>query len=174
MPFMRGAAPIRRTLQYLEKGSIVLKDKIKVVTISYCTSLNRKARNDGTRKFVFWHLPQLQYKNPDVQILTFRDMTPSPFITAYLENDKKILIETEGRTKEEIHNHVQLVLGKSVEKLKVEKTEETINPANFGNGFQRWCICEVPGQVPCPAFVPLPEEMTGKYKVKKYQESQES
>ena len=34
--------------------------------------------------FVFWHLPQLQYKNPSVQMLTFKDTTPSPFFRFYL------------------------------------------------------------------------------------------
>ena len=36
------------------------------------------------------------------------------------------------------------------------------NPANFGHAFDRQCICEVSGQVPCPAWEPLPLEMTGK------------
>ena len=32
------------------------------------------------------------------------------------------------------------------------------NPANFGDGRKgRLCICEVPGQVPCPSKVPLGE-----------------
>ena len=31
-----------------------------------------------------------------------------------------------------------------------------INPANFGNiRTGRFCICEIPGQVPCPAVTPL-------------------
>lgn len=33
--------------------------------------------------FVFWHLPQLQFKNPDVQFLVFKNMTPSPFLRVY-------------------------------------------------------------------------------------------
>lgn len=36
------------------------------------------------------------------------------------------------------------------------------NPANFGSLFDRQCMCEVPGQVPCPSWQPLPVEMTGK------------
>ena len=35
--------------------------------------------------------------------------------------------------------------------------------ALFGPDLERTCICEVPGQVPCPGFVALPKEMTGKY-----------
>jgi small subunit ribosomal protein S25 len=41
------------------------------------------------------------------------------------------------------------------------------NPANFGFGCDRQCICEVLGQVPCPGLVPLPKQMRGKYKYQK-------
>lgn len=37
MPFMKGRAPIRRTLQYLEKGRLYLKDQIKIITVNYNT-----------------------------------------------------------------------------------------------------------------------------------------
>lgn len=45
---------------------------------------------------------------------------------------------------------------------------QTSNPANFGlkKYCLRECICEVEGQVPCPGTVPLPKEMTGKYRAK--------
>ncbi len=45
---------------------------------------------------------------------------------------------------------------------------ELFNPANFGpkKYFLRECISEVEGQVPHPGFVPLPKEMTGKYRAK--------
>jgi len=42
--------------------------------------------------------------------------------------------------------------------------EKKDNQANFGYGCERHCICEVPGQVPCPAVVPLPDHMRGKIK----------
>lgn len=35
------------------------------------------------RDFVFWNLPKLQYRNPNVQVVTFKNMTPSPFIRCY-------------------------------------------------------------------------------------------
>lgn len=56
---------------------------------------------------------------------------------------------------------------------KEEGIEQKSNPANFGNKFARQCICEVPGQVPCPGWQPLPLEMTGKGR-KKLQEQAES
>lgn len=41
--------------------------------------------------------------------------------------------------------------------------ESKDNPANFGYGCSRHCICEIPGQVPCPGTVPLPDHMRGKH-----------
>ena len=35
MPFHRGVVPIRRTLKFLESGTIVFKDRVKVLTINY-------------------------------------------------------------------------------------------------------------------------------------------
>lgn len=38
-----------------------------------------------------------------------------------------------------------------------EQAKEAVNPANFGDAWKtRLCICEVPGQVPCPKHVPIP------------------
>lgn len=34
---MKGAAPVRRTLKYLNAGRIVLKDKIKIFSVNYNT-----------------------------------------------------------------------------------------------------------------------------------------
>lgn len=98
---MKGRAPIRRTIEYLTSGNLVLKEQIKVVSINYNTfgSHHDGARlgffltqssgcfsTDRTsyyRDFVFWNLPKLQYKNPEVQVVTFKNMTPSPFIRCY-------------------------------------------------------------------------------------------
>lgn len=97
---MKGRAPIRRTIEYLTSGNLVLKEQIKVVSINYNTF---GSHHDGARlgfvnifssffhifllfpcrDFVFWNLPKLQYKNPGVQVVTFKNMTPSPFIRCY-------------------------------------------------------------------------------------------
>lgn len=37
MPFMKGKAPIRRTINYLEAGKLVLKDGIKIFTVNFNT-----------------------------------------------------------------------------------------------------------------------------------------
>lgn len=56
------------------------------------------------------------------------------------------------------------------EQLEAEKKEEIVNPSNFGEKYARHCICEIPGQVPCPSFVPLPEHMKGIKNPKKMNE----
>lgn len=38
MPFMKGQAPIRRTLKYLKAGKLVLKNNIKIISVNYNTS----------------------------------------------------------------------------------------------------------------------------------------
>jgi small subunit ribosomal protein S25 len=35
MPFMKGKAPIRRTLKYLEAGSLILKEKVNIFCVNY-------------------------------------------------------------------------------------------------------------------------------------------
>lgn len=40
------------------------------------------------RDFVFWYLPQVQYKNPNVQVIAFKNMTPTPFIRCFYGNYK--------------------------------------------------------------------------------------
>ena len=37
-----------------------------------------------SRKFVFFNIPQIQYKNPWVQVVMFKNMTPSSFLKFYL------------------------------------------------------------------------------------------
>lgn len=75
-----------------------------------------------------------------------------------------MLIDIDSKTKDEILEHLLKVVGKSEETL-VEETivqQKKNNPANFGVGCDRSCICHVPGQVPCPGIVPLPDHMRGK------------
>ncbi|KAG8229725.1 hypothetical protein J437_LFUL007900 [Ladona fulva] len=163
MPFMKGNAPIRRTLKYLEAGKLVFKEGVKIFSINYNTS---GPHHKGARDFVFWYVPQIQYKNPEVQVITFKNMTPSPFIRCFLDSGKELLVDIDSRSKEEVHSHIRRVLCKTDEQLAQEAVamEKKDNPANFGKGYARSCICEIPGQVPCPGVVPLPNHMRGKFK----------
>ncbi|XP_050310042.1 probable 28S ribosomal protein S25, mitochondrial [Anthonomus grandis grandis] len=166
MPFMKGRAPIRRTIQYLEAGKLYLKDQIKILTINY----NIHGENhQGVRDFVFWHLPQVQYKNPNVQISTFKNLTPTPFIRAFYDTGDRMLIDIDNKSKDQIYDHLVEVIGKNKEVLKAEliAKEKKDNPANFGAGCDRFCICQLPGQVPCSGVCPVPKHMRGKYIFKK-------
>ncbi|EFA03291.1 small ribosomal subunit protein mS25 [Tribolium castaneum] len=166
MPFMIGPAPIRRTLQFLEAGRLILKDQIKIMAVHYHLV---GENNKGTKDFVFWCLPQIQYKNPNVQIATFKNLTPSPFIRCFYETGDEMLIDVDGKSKEEIYEHLIRVVGKTKDVLEAESIsrEKKDNPANFGVGCDRQCICELPGQIPCPGVVPLPNHMRGKFIHKK-------
>ncbi|XP_034230633.1 probable 28S ribosomal protein S25, mitochondrial [Thrips palmi] len=162
MPFMKGAAPVRRTLKYLNAGRIVLKDKIKIFSVNYNTFGDH---HKGARDFVFWCLPQVQYKNPDVQVLTFRNMTPSPFIRVFLDDGKDLVVDIDGKENEEILDHLCSTLCKTASVLQAEAIAKQVkvNPANFGYGCKQSCICRIPGQVPCSGLVTLPKHMRGKY-----------
>ena len=76
-----------------------------------------------------------------------------------------MLIDIDSRSNDEIVNHLIKVVGKSKQVLKAEAlaAEEKDNPANFGVGCARKCMCEIPGQIPCPGVCPLPKAMRGKY-----------
>ncbi|CAM1323149.1 MRPS25 (predicted) [Pycnogonum litorale] len=165
MPFMKGLAPIRRTIAYLEKGDIILKDRVKIVAIHLCTH-REKVKHVGTREFIFWSMPQLQYKNPDVQIAIFKNLTPTPFIRCYLDNDEQVIFDVDGKSHIEIADTLRKVIGKSENVLKMEEVakQKKENRANFGSTFARHCICEVAGQVPCPALIPLPKHLRGKFR----------
>lgn len=158
---MKGKFPLRRTLRYLERGNVYFRDTVKIVTINYNTSGDS---HKGARDFVFYNLPQLQYRNPNVQMQTFKNLTPSPFIRCFLNEGEELLIDIDSKSNTTIMDHVHKLLGKSEEILATERKarEKKTNPANFGREFSRDCICQVPGQVPCPSVVPLPEELRGK------------
>ncbi|XP_072845602.2 small ribosomal subunit protein mS25 [Pogona vitticeps] len=162
---MKGLYPIRRTLQYLSQGDVIFKSSVKVMTVNYNV---HGANSEGARKFVFFNIPQIQYKNIWVQIVMFKNMTPSPFIKFYLDTGEQVLVDVEYKTNKEITEHIKKILGKSEETLQREEEEKIklCHPATFGprKYHLRECMCEIEGQVPCPGKVPLPKEMTGKYK----------
>lgn len=157
---MRGRAPIRRTLKYLESSTLVLKERVKIFTVNYNV---QGQHHKGAKDFVFWHMSQLQYKNPQVQVATFKNLTPTPFIRVFFENGEDVLVDLDSQPRQEIHDHIKKVFCKTDTKLAEEAKEQQKkdNPANFGWGCARQCICEELGQVPCPGVVPLPKVMRG-------------
>lgn len=162
MPFMLGREPIRRSLKYLNAGKLVLKEEIQIFSINYNT---HGSHHKGIRDFIFWHLGQVQHKNPNVQVITFKNITPTPFVKCYYRNGNTMLVDVDSKSKDDILMHLRQVVGKSTDVLSQEEIsqEKKDNPANFGVGCLRNCICVIPGQVPCPGIVPLPYHMRGKY-----------
>jgi small subunit ribosomal protein S25 len=82
------------------------------------------------------------------------------FIYLFLQTNVEIvdrLVKTLGKRKEVLED----------EALAAEKKD---NPANFGPGCERFCPCELPGQLPCPAIIPVPKKWRGKYHYHKYQD----
>ena len=75
-------------------------------------------------------------------------------------------MDVDSRPRQDIHDHIKKVFCKTDIKLAEEAWERKSkdNPANFGWECDRQCICEVPGQLPCPYVVPLPKVMRGKYR----------
>jgi len=89
----------------------------------------------------------------------------------FAEDGKTMLIDIDNKSKDEILKHLVKVVGKSKETSMKEALiqEQKDNPANFGVGCNRSCICHIPGQVPCPGVVPLPDHMRGKVIIERLQ-----
>uniref|UniRef100_A0A2K5R4B5 Small ribosomal subunit protein mS25 n=1 Tax=Cebus imitator TaxID=2715852 RepID=A0A2K5R4B5_CEBIM len=122
---MKGRFPIRRTLQYLNQGNVVFKDSVKVMTVNYNT---RGELGEGARKFVFFNIPQIQYKNPWVQIMMFKNMTPSPFLRFYLDSGEQVLVDVETKSNKEIMEHIRKILGKTEHYLAVPSKPVSMVP----------------------------------------------
>jgi small subunit ribosomal protein S25 len=161
MPFKKGPAAWRRSIDYLKSGSLVFKEKVKVCSINYNEN---EVESDGLKRFVFWHLAQIQFKNPNVQCVQLKNIVKSPFITFHTEDEQgkinSIHVNCYKKTHGEILNYCKRLVGKTSEEL---EKEAQINEANFGEGCKRYCICLVEGQMACPRYKPLPHFMRGKY-----------
>ena len=106
--------------------------------------------------------------NPSVQIVRFLEMTPNPFIRCWLSNGQDVMFDCDSQSREQILNRMVGVLGKTKAMIarevstNVQQASEE-NAAIFGVDRERFCMCEVPGQCPCPAVVKLPKSCRGKF-----------
>merc|ERR1711953_965065 len=105
MPFLKGRAALRRTQMWLEKGDIYLRNNIKIVACNFDPPHvdGPKNTHEGLDKFIFWHLPQLKYKNPNVQFVTFKYITPNPWLKFYSADERSFVVDCDGRSREDIH-----------------------------------------------------------------------
>ena len=75
-----------------------------------------------------------------------------------MEDGEEVLIDIDSKTRFEIHDHLKKIICKT--ELQITKEEIPLDvpePSDFGWGCDRECMCEVPGQVPCPGVIPLPD-----------------
>jgi len=148
----KGRFPFRRTVEFLSGGKLVLQKRVKTVAVSFTTQKESK----GLRDFVLRDLPQIQYKNPNKQFVCFRNRHEFPHITLYYDGGERQLIDVYQKSADDILNLVELA-GAATESEILQKQEVEypgrINPANFGKYGHCFCICEKPGQVPCPSRV---------------------
>ncbi|PAA83298.1 hypothetical protein BOX15_Mlig031831g1, partial [Macrostomum lignano] len=148
-----GSQAVTFTKAYLQSGSLILRDSVKILAFNY---LPNQPVSQGVNDFLRMTLPQLQFKNPSVQMLTMQNLAPTPFIQCYMEAEgrRELLIDCSHRKRQEIQEHVRNILCKTPEEVAEENLRRQVvrNPANFGYNCKRHCICEVFGQVPCSSF----------------------
>lgn len=106
--------------------------------------------------------------NPSVQIVRFLEMTPHPFIRCWLSDGKDVIFDCDSQSRETIEKRLVHVLGKTQQMIAHEEATNVTqtsdsNAAIFGVDRARFCMCEVPGQCPCPSVIKLPKSCRGKF-----------
>jgi len=162
---MKGSIPLRRTLYYLKQGRLFIRDEVKVMIIGYSGNSSIEG-NEGVKDFVFWHFSQLQYQNPHIQLVKYKDFKITPFVLAYLSNGKEVLFDIEKMKKDEIVRLLLQTLGTTnlVRRREHLESMQNKNPADFGIDCERQCLCEVQGQAPCTSLILAPTYMKGKWR----------
>lgn len=157
-----GRFPFRRTFEFLSSGNLVLKSNVKTVLINY----THCKESLGLRNFIYKDIPQIQFKNQGVQIMTTRNKSNIPVVNVFFGDRRKVMIDVEGKTGPEILE----IFGKVAGATEREKEDRAMpkypgrhNPANFGKYGHCYCICEKPGQAPCPSRVPHPDAKKPKW-----------
>lgn len=67
---LRPTFAFRQRLEFLSSGKLNLKDSVKTITLSYRTS---EYSSKGLRQFISKKLPPVQFKNPEVQMMLFKN-----------------------------------------------------------------------------------------------------
>ena len=120
---------------------MVFKDSVKVMTVSYNT---HGELGEGARKFVCFNIPQIQYKNPWVQIMMFKNMTLTPFLRFYFDSGEQVLVDMETKSNKQVVEHIKKILGKNEETSRKRSrrkisflTQRTLAPES-GSASVRW------------------------------------
>lgn len=144
------ATKYRRTLGFLSAGKIHLKTSVKVVSIFYSLA---DPSCVGVKAFIKEKVPQIQYKNPEIQIVSFKNTKTTPQVTVYHSNDTKTFIDCRYKQCEQILEELSITCAKPLSQVEREAQLSLPNPANFGDVRKgQYCICRIPGQIPCPSI----------------------
>lgn len=73
--------PIRHTKYWLEKAELKLRDQVRILCFAFD---QENKEHEGAQEFDFWHWNQLQFKNPEVQLVRHELKPPTPYIQAFL------------------------------------------------------------------------------------------
>lgn len=152
---LRPTFAFRKRLEFLASGKLHLKDSVNTITFSYTTSDKSCI---GLRQFISKELPPIQYKNPEVQMVLFKNAHhyKFPAVKIYYRNGRCVMLDVEGKQPDAILAELTAIAGKTEEQMLKAQRALEYNPSHFGDARRgRLCICEIPGQVPCPAKIPI-------------------
>ena len=90
--------------------------------------------------------------------MTLKNITPSPFITCFLEDNSKVHFDVDTQSIKEILDRLTRRLGKTKETLAEERRPWPLLRIiilltlvlSMEHGYARHCICSEPGQLPLP------------------------
>ena len=119
---MRGRYAITKTKWWLERGPILVPD-VAAINLEYNKpSVDEYGLSKGAHIYNTFYIPQLRYKNPNVQVDVRTNMTAVPFMQIYFKGarakkrpKRSIHLSLDGRSTtvncaasaEEIASHIQ-------------------------------------------------------------------
>ena len=65
------------------------------------------------RRFIAKKLPPLQFKNPNVQVVLFKNRHPFPAIWIYFKDGSKVMVAVEGKSPDKIMDELTAVAAKT-------------------------------------------------------------
>ncbi len=85
---MRGRYAITKTKWWLERGPILIPD-VAAINLEYNKpSVDEYGLSKGAHIYNTFYIPQLRYKNPNVQVDVRTNMTAVPFMQIYFKGAK--------------------------------------------------------------------------------------
>lgn len=99
----------RRSIDFLSRGRLYLKNSVNVITVYYNVVEPSSA---GLRWLLKENIPRIQYKNPKVQIVAFKNTKHTPQINIYNSDDTRLRINCEFKKGERILAELTALAGK--------------------------------------------------------------